>query len=373
MNLDSDLQPTKLYGKTVSSVSNRDLQQAMTHHLLQNYNIRMNSTNKYFMALDPVNDLEIIKKYRHLVYVNTNQKIDLIFLTTIQNHPICWYIDKFHDNFYCLKCQFSSNLYQGTVLEGEYVDGFFLVSDFLVYMGKNIVAYPMDRRVKLLESIIGPDNYHYDPVTDPFQIVMKDFVEPSQLISFVKTYLPTLPYQQKISGLIFRPNEKSNKNLIFNFNSNQRTVFPRINTDIVHPTPIIPLTHIPVLHTTDDEKTPTPTQLPQLTPLLPLVTTVPQKINHALHPQVRFMLFESGNPDDYQLKLVGDSGQLVDYDYALVNDIKTSQYLQNLLDEASPITKRMGICVACQYHPKFDKWKPLQVSHDPPDHLAQLL
>ena len=68
--------------------------------------------------------------------------------------------------FYLLKCQFSPSLYQGTILEGEVVDEYFLISDFLVYLQKNIAQHPLDKRITLLTSILGPKNYQYDSLLD---------------------------------------------------------------------------------------------------------------------------------------------------------------------------------------------------------------
>jgi hypothetical protein len=94
---------------------------------------------------------------------------------------------------------------------------------------------------------------------------------------------------------------------------------------------------------------------------------IPSQINHAnfqinieKHKEATFLLFETGNPDDYILKLVGHNGQLFQYGYALINDMKTSQYFQKLLGEVNIHEKKDGICVLCRYHPVFKKWKPIE-------------
>ena len=84
-------------------------------------------------------------------------------------------------------------------------------------MGQSLFGVDLDHRVSLLQSIIAPNHYHPDAALDPFQIQLKDFVEYSQLVSFIDDHLPTLPYAHKVSGVIFRPTNHSNKNLIFNF------------------------------------------------------------------------------------------------------------------------------------------------------------
>lgn len=338
---DNDLKDITLNGKTFKHIVNSDLKQMINSHLFQTHNIKMNCTNKYFTAIDPENDLNTLKKYKHLAYVNTNQRICLIGLFTFKYRNVCLLIDKQNLLYYILNCQFSSSLYKGTIFEGELLDTHFGTSDFLVYMNKNISSYALDKRLTLLQSIMLPKNYHHDPLLDPFVITVKDFVEYPQLVSFINEYVPTLPYKNKITGLIFRPNENSNKNIIYNFNN--KYIFKSATPNEIM-------------------KVDLPTECDQI------------KINTDKYKEAIFLLFETGNPDDYLLKLLRKDGQLFDYDYALVNDMKTSQYLQKVLDEKPETEKRMGICVMCRYMPNFKKWKPIQITDAKlPDNITKLV
>jgi hypothetical protein len=338
---EKDLKEITLNGKALKHIANNDLKQMIINHLFQTYYIKMNCTNKFFTAIDPNRDMEILKKYKHMAYVNTNQRICLLALVTFKQRPICLFIDKQNALFYVLKCQFSPSLYNGTIFEGEMVDSYFLVSDFLVYMGKSISSHALDRRLTLLYSILSSKNYRYDPLLDPFQVVIKDFVEFAELSSYIHDYIPTLPYKNKINGFIFRPNENSNRNLIYNFNSKSFSIKPHNDT-------------VSVATVAD--------------------TTTDRKINIDKHAEVKFLLFETGNPDDYCLKLLDQNGQLFAYDYALVNDMKTSQFLQQTLDHTSGLIKKMGLCVLCQYKPTFQKWKPIKILDEQyPDEIMKLL
>lgn len=336
---EKDLRDITLNGKKLKQLIDADLKQMIINHLFQTYNIKMSCTNKYFKAIDPVTDTSIIKRYKHLAYINTNQRICLLILATFKCKNVCLLIDKQNSIIYVLKCQFRPSLYQGTIFEGEMVDTYFMISDFLVYMQKNIVSHALDRRITLLNSIISSKNYQYDSLLDPFRIMVKDFVDCSELSSYVHEYLPTTPYKDKVSGIIFRPNENSNRNLIYNFGQ-----------------------HVPVPKIANGD----PIQLENETDQL--------KINIDKYTDVKFLLFETGNPDDYRLKLFNNSGQLIDYDYALINDMKTSQYFQKLLDETPYASKKMGICVLCHYLPNFKKWKPMHVSEEKvPDNIMKLI
>jgi len=151
--VDQDLTTVNFYNKMTQCISNQDLKQMIVDHLFQNYNIRMNCTNKYFRSFDTETDLVTLKKYPHLAYINTNHSINLIVLAKFQNKPVCLYIDKFAGSIYLLKCQFSPSLYEGTIFEGELIEtltgNYFMISDFLVYMKKNLAAITLDHRLNL--------------------------------------------------------------------------------------------------------------------------------------------------------------------------------------------------------------------------------
>jgi hypothetical protein len=327
---DNQLIDGQINGKHFKQIVDSDLKQMIFTHLFETHHIKMCCTNKYFTSIDANNDLMILRKYKHLAYVNTNHPLHLIVLMTLNNRKVCFFLDKQKFSIYLLKCQF----------EGELIDSNFLISDFLVYMNKNIDRHPFDKRLVLLRSILSPKNYHYDSFLDPFKILVKDFVEYSQLKSFVNDYLPTLPYKNKITGIIFRPNENNNKNIIYNFN----------NKSIFKPTSIIE---------TNNET---------------LETGQNVQINVEKYKEVKFLLFETGNPDDYCLKLFNADRPMIEYDYALINDMKTSQYFQKILEETPKEVKLKGICVICQYMPNFQKWKPIRVENDQlPNDITKLI
>jgi hypothetical protein len=210
-----------------------------------------------------------------------------------------------------------------------------MISDFLVYLGNNILSHSLTNRLKLLNSIISAKNYKYDELLDPFQIIVKDFVECSELVSYVRDYLPQMPYKNRVSGLIFRPDENSNKNLIYNF------VSPVFNKQVIINTIANPST---------------------------------DRINTETHQFVNFLLFETEYPDDYPLKLYDQNEQLFEYDHAVINDIHTSQYLQKVLNDIPTTVKKNGVCVRCTYMPSFAKWKPIQlIEGGTPDNISHLL
>ncbi len=456
---DQDLTTVNFHKKITQCISNQDLKQMIIDHLFQNYNIRMNCTNKYFRVFDQESDLPTLKKYKHLAYINTNHNINLIVLAKFLNQPVCLYIDKLIGSIYLLKCQFSPSLYEGSIFEGELIetfeDNYFMISDFLVYKKKNLSSIYLDHRLKLLKSIFTTNNYKPDPILEPFKIILKDFVEYSQLESYMNEYISTTPYKDFVSGLIFRPlTNNSNKNLIYNFNKEIRSLrqfhvkpaieakrftsslisqnfpdgklnelihkknFPNVNLNIMNEnksqkTKTIDLNkpekQIQAFNSNVLEKTVPPLNLiseKQMKtfdlnrlekPIEPFDSILEKtiqpfdsisekiiqpydsissgnfQINTDKYKIVKFMLFETGNPDDYILKLKNSNNQLFHYGYALLNDMKTSQYFQKLLDKLSSQEKKNGICVKCKYHPIFKKWKPIEdIIGDCPTNISEL-
>lgn len=332
-----------LNGKPVKQLKNEQLKQSISEHLYRCFGIKMTSTNKYFTALDHNRDFQYLLEHKHLIYANTNQNIWLIALVTFGYKPVCLLIDKTNQNYYSMKYQFSRGLYKGTIFECEIVGTYLLISDFLVYMNKNISQYPMDNRLPLLQSILSCKNYHIDSFLDVYPIQIKDFIEYKYLESYTKDYMPTLPYYNYITGMIFRPNEGSNKNLIYNLK--------------IHDNHHIHSTHKNDVHINENNDVEVNTDIDQST-----------KINTQQHPDVVFMLSDTGQIDDYVLKLYDKNGILIEYDYALVNDIKTSLMLQNMID-----LKPNGFYVQCHYMPTFGKWKPIKVLDDNlVDHIEHL-
>src|SRR5439155_1162732 len=79
------------------------------------------------------------------------------------------------------------------------------------------------------------EHYHPDHALEPFKIMIKDFVDYSQLESYIKNYLQKLPYEDKVSGFIFRPESFSNKNLIYNFPKEGKPNVNASQTDYTNP------------------------------------------------------------------------------------------------------------------------------------------
>lgn len=362
---DSSLQVTHLYGKEVKEMIDVSIKQRIVDHLARTYQIKMHCTNKYFKAMEINHDMTLLKKYKHLIYVNTNHSVSLLCLVRFQQQATCLYIDKNHVSMYLLKCQFSQSLYDGTVFEGEVVDTYlndhiFLISDFLVYKGTDLHAITLEHRLSLLGSIITPPNYQPDTYLEPFQIAQKDFIDYTHLESFVTVQLPLLPYRDKITGLIFRPTTHSNKHLIYHFGKDFRQTYLQPPSK-----PKLKLKLPPTSQTVDQS-----TSKRTIDP----VAISKAKIDVERHTQVKFLLYETGNPDDYLLKLKAPDGTLVPQGYALINDMKTSQLFQQWLNERPYQIKKDGLCVLCTFHPTFKKWKPLRIlDGESADNLLDLI
>lgn len=389
---DEDWSPIKFMGRTITYLTNAQLKQTIINHLLQNFNIRMNCTNKYFRIYDHAIDFDTLMNHKHKILVNTNSNINLIALVRFNKKPTCLYIDKTKNEIYRLHLQFSNSLYDGTIFEGETIDNYFLISDFLIYKNEDLAAFVLDKRLNLLKSIISNNHYHPDLILDPFKVIVKDFVEYAEMESFISNYIPQLPYKNKISGIIFRPLNNSNKNLIYNFPKDNRKI--NHNKKIINQdTPLITSTYLPTQQTVIHQVRPTMLNSSLLTIIKPklnkttnneqnnsIISKVPSYVSYDKfqidtdkHKEVKFLLFETGNPDDYILKIKLPNGNLMDQGYALVNDLRTSQFFQKALKDMPISDKKNGVCVACTYNTTFKRWKLNKLLSDEKPHCASQL
>lgn len=337
-----DVTITSFLKTKTSYISNTAIVQELVNQLQSRYQIQMNTTNKYFRQYREESDFSILSKYEHLAYINTGRPINLLCLTRMNDQPVCLYIEKATSRVYLIPHQFSPDLFGDTIFEGELIESFFLVSDLLVYNGRLSTSVDMNHKYSLMKSILLTSHYQPDPDIEPYEIVLKDFVPYDQILDYVTNYLPSLPYHKIVHGMIFRPIRFSNKNLICNF---ERSRTPSLPDSIGPHIPSVTRIVKKIVHnTTEDEK-----------------DTATLRINSDKHPEVLFMMYETGQPDSYILKLDNGKGQLYQYDYALINTIKIRQYFDQIMYEMPHEAKLKGICVRCQYHSKMKGWRPVEI------------
>jgi len=384
-------------------VEDPKLYQHVIHQLESKYRLNLKTGSKYYKFLEE-KELSILRKYEHLVCFNLNHKPTYLFLTTYQDQKYCFYINGPTNQIISVKHRFEARLYQDTLIEGELIKVsqyhyIYLISDLLGYQFK-VNQDPLPKKIEILQEIIEKD-FKPDPGLDPCQIQVKDFIEYQYLESFFKDYLPTLAYQQYISGLIFRPITNSNKNIIVVLNK-PRFHQIRINTSkggvkdsrppsvtnsdrLSLPSPKLGKPKNEDSHgqhsshqiitgpSLENNKAAPEAEQTLISSIL--ATSTPHKkkskINHRKYSRVNFEISQTNKPDVYELYLLNHNSETFKYGIASIQTLQCSELIKKLFGEKK---EDLALIVKCEYLKSFNKWRPLSLSsQDHPDTVAELI
>lgn len=393
------------------------------------YHLNLKTGNKYYKFLEE-KDFPVLNKYPHLVCFNLNQKPTYLYLTTYQDQKFCIYFDAELSQFTTVKHRFSSELYQDTLLEGELVKVsqqhyIYLLSDLLVWRHR-VNQDPLDQKMETLQNMISK-NYKSDPGFDPCQILVKDFVEYQYLDSFFNDYLTTVSYQQYVSGLIFRPMVKSNRNIIVVLNKrdfHRFTVPDQYETSLLAPKPKkSPASSVSSLvqmvqdqkkqynKSVSPKKTPSPLPVATADPMgsiedattSPTVSSIVSatvatvatvtasspkkklKIDYKRFKEVNFEIRKTSKPDVYELWLFNEDNQSYKYGIASIPTRQCSEMVKTwFADREESVESNSNddpqdqseepIIVSCQYIKSFSKWKPIEMSKSKEaDNISKLM
>lgn len=267
-----------------------------------------------------------IQDYEHLVNFNINAPISYLYLTDDNS---AYYITGT-----CRKdCKLVSTIQRfstqhDTMFSGYILDNLFLVEDLIIADG-HTCNKPLEQRVQMLNHIL---DYQYtrDPIMDNYDVVLKDYVEYTYLQSFVTEYLQTLPYCNKVNGIVFSP----------------------LGNCIVH--------HIILLNQSDQ------------------MMDIPDRNHHESRfeivkqpkrDQVCFLVKSTDKPDVYHLYL--STGTTVKYyDIASIPDSDTSAHIKDLLKNCTEAV------MLCKYDNRshIQRWQPVMLSNrTTPDTIYRIL
>jgi hypothetical protein len=292
-------------------------------------------------------DANTLKTESYKVTLNTRQPIHFIWLTQIDNRNVVIFLDRNTKLTYQINVIFPDFLHtseRGTLFEIERLDNIFLVTDL-------IMPWPFSQRYAFLKQIFlgQPDRLQWR-FSSPhqqnilFEFQLRDYFTLNQMEELVNTYLPQLPWKSLVCGFLFKPDTsdwKLKQNIFLNFNR-----IPHIPTQKMSPQLQLPQPQ-PQKIKEEKQKDFNPSEF---------------RIDCEIHKEVIFGVFTtpSGQPDDYFLKLKMPTGEWFTYTHALINDMKTSRYLQSL-------DLRQGKLFYCRYYKQFMKWKPDIAVQLPPD------
>lgn len=269
--------------------------------------------------------IQILKNDKYLVLANTNQHTYLLLFTKFNDINTCLLIDKVNNEFYVIDHIYSKydELYCDTMFEGELLSGrfkndktqpirmFYVISDITFYHGKDIRNDNLYNRINYIKM----SNININDIKSPYPILIKDYKNYNELEDWITNILPHCEYNNKIGGLIFR-SVQTNDNYLLKFSLGCSDFSVKIDKP---------------------------------------------KIDTNKHKVVCFKLISTATFDNFKLFLKTKDNDEIQYDYALVNDFKTSIFLQNIYNKMK-MTENHSICVKCIYVNAFDKWKPIEIS-----------
>ena len=175
-------------------------------------------TGKYYNFLNKKN-INLLSSNKFLFSINTFGKKHLLFLTKITNKKYCIFINKKNGTMIMSRFRFKEDLFNGTLLDGEFVkksDGnwVYLVSDIAYISGINIITRRFEERYEILKDIFS-NKYQDDINISVCLMELKKYFEYKYIKSVCEDYIKSKDY--KCSGLLFKNLENFSNNYLYIF------------------------------------------------------------------------------------------------------------------------------------------------------------
>jgi hypothetical protein len=350
----------------------------INNSIVQRARVNLHNGNKFFKPFE-VSDLATLKEIPHKITFNLKgrQANAYLYLFKFQHRPFCVYIKEKEDKtdatasgevgtatvvagqrkektyeYVMVKHRFNENLYQGTLLQGNFLQinqyqNIFLIHDLLIFKDRAHLASLSDKIVILND--IFKTQFSSDPGLDTHQILLKEYGSYDQINDFVNNYRNTLPYRDLINGIIFRPEIR-----------NQKLIYLVLNK----PGQVLGLEHIEtnakleqpdVVNKNNNNNPVLAMSGPSLGPSLGNKPT----IDHVKFTKIVFKMKKTSKQDVYELYL---NDLVPKYGIAAVISIKHSEEIRNWYANTPG---QQEIIVECDYVSNFNKWKPIK--HLPSD------
>lgn len=330
---------------------------------------RFKIESKYYSFLNKKN-LNNLSNYKFFVLLKSFGKNYVLFLTNIENKKYCIFINKKNNVMNIVKLNFSDELYEGTLLDGEIVKNeynkyIFLINDLPYYKGKSLITQNFEERNILIEEILEK-NFKLD---NDLYISRKKYFNFNEINDLVENYSKVLNY--KCSGLLFKNNTNFGDNYLFSFPEcrsdskilkngvtidNQKVIVQEEHKIISPKNSKNDLTSL-----NDDEE------------LFGEVENINENNNVINNDSInentlcKFMINPTELPDIFELYCYSSNNNIEKCSYASVPNIETSNYLKSIINfeminenVLTKIKKNIATFVECKYHKNFKKWIPIK-------------
>jgi len=331
---------------------------------------RFKIESKYYSFLNKKN-LNCLKNYKFFVLLKSFGKNYILFLTNIDNKKYAIFINKKNNVMNIVQFNFTDDLYEGTLLDGEIVKNeynkyIFLINDIPYYKGKSQITNNFEQRNILIDEILE-NNYVMDK---ELYIVKKRYFEFNEINDLVENYSKILNY--KCSGLLFKNNNNFGDNYLFSFpecRSDSKILKNGITIDnqkviveedhkIVSPKQNNKKDLLNISNHSDSDNT---------DELFGEIENVNEDNDILIDKKTcNFMINPTSLPDIYELYCYSSNNNIEKCSYASVPDINTSNYLKSIINfeninenVLTKIKKNQATFVECKYHKNFKKWIPI--------------
>lgn len=323
---------------------------------------RFKIESKYYSFLNKKN-LNNLTNYKFFVLLKSFGKNYILFLTKIENRNYCIFINKKNNVMNIVKLNFSDELYEGTLLDGEIVKNeynkyIFLINDLPYYRGKSLITQNFEERNILLDELLEK-NFKVD---DELYITKKKKFNFNEINDLVDNYSKVLNY--KCSGLLFKNNSNFGDNYLFSFpecRSDSKILKNGITID--NQKVIVQEEHkiISPKNSKSDLEFMDDNELFGEVENINVIDSIDESTT------CKFMINPTDLPDIYELYCYSSNNNIEKCSYASVPNIEISNYLKSVINFDSineniltKIKKNIATFVECKYHKNFKKWIPLK-------------
>ena len=342
-----------------------------------------NVSGKYYSFLNKRN-LGDLRNSDFNVMLKSFGKNYILFLCSEQNKNYCVFINKKNLVMNVVQIKFSSDLFEGTLFDGEIVKTennkyIFLINDLPYYKGRSLITETFEYRHSILENVLK-NKYILD---EQLYIVKKEYFNVNEINKLVNNYMTILNY--KCSGLLFKNNTNFSNNYLFNFPEcrsdskilkngvtidNQKVIIEEDNET----------THTKNIHQIN-RKSQNQSQTNDEDDLFGEIESVHSEKEDEKkdikdikeeelklsHTTCKFLINPTKIPDIYELYCYSSNNNIEKYSLASVPDLETSKYLKSIINfdnlEENILTrlkKNKCIYVECNYNKLFKKWVPFK-------------
>lgn len=317
-----EINKTSFCNKEVDNITSNDLKKDIINQM------KLRTSLTPFSKYAKIFNINYMKNFNnpHILCLKSYGAPYLLYLTKINNINYTLLIDKKvkngHDypKMFIIQYRFNDELYNGSMFETELLrnndnEWNLLIGDIYYYKGNMLKEMSIVDRITKIHDIML-NEFIDDEYCNICPIVIKKYFEINNKDEVINNFIPNLNY--KTRGIYFVP---------------------------------ININYSKVLYMFSEEELKNNYKL--------------KKNNKNI---LNFKIVKTMKPEVYELYLNGKD-TIVKIDYAYIPNIKTTEYIYNLFNEAK---EEEEIIVECEYNNYFKKWQPLKRTTQRINHISDL-